>query len=135
MMPLDQRQDQPDNPQAASVIDEPVPADLLTIRAPAPDWFRWAISNRGQTHFEMVAGCRIHYLLWARDPASNIDNRPLTRIAQGVSGAPLAGPSPLPCHWRSTAGPAARPASAIASFMRISDIHSGLRHNLNVLVI
>jgi pimeloyl-ACP methyl ester carboxylesterase len=69
MMPLDRRQDQPDNPQAASVIDEPVPADLLTIRAPAPDWFRWAISNRGQSHFVMVTGCRIHYLLWARDPA------------------------------------------------------------------
>jgi len=48
---------------------EPVPADLLKIRAPAPDWFRWAISHPGQSQFVMVAGCRIHYLHWARAPA------------------------------------------------------------------
>jgi hypothetical protein len=53
MMPVDQRQDRPKNAHAASLIDEPVPADLFTIRAPAPDWFRWAISSRGQSHFVM----------------------------------------------------------------------------------
>jgi pimeloyl-ACP methyl ester carboxylesterase len=47
---------------------EPVPAVLLTIRAPAPDWFRWAISQPGQSRFVTVAGCRIHYLVWARAP-------------------------------------------------------------------
>src|SRR6202040_3039785 len=52
--------------RAASLSSEAVPADLLTIRAPAPDWFRWAISHAGQSQFVMVAGCRIHYLHWAR---------------------------------------------------------------------
>jgi hypothetical protein len=31
-----------DNARAASLSSEAVPADLLTIRAPAPDWFRSA---------------------------------------------------------------------------------------------
>ena len=47
---------------------QPVPADLLTIRAPATDWFRWAILHPGQSQFVTVAGCRIHYLVWARAP-------------------------------------------------------------------
>ena len=47
---------------------EAVPADLLTIRAPAPDWFRWAISRPRQSQFVTVAGCPIHYLIWAREP-------------------------------------------------------------------
>src|SRR5438132_10179086 len=48
---------------------QPVPADLLTIRAPMPDWFRWAIAHPGQSQFLTVAGCRIHYLVWARELA------------------------------------------------------------------
>jgi pimeloyl-ACP methyl ester carboxylesterase len=48
---------------------EAVPADLLTIRAPAPDWFWWAISRPRQSQFVTVAGCPIHYLIWAREPA------------------------------------------------------------------
>ena len=48
---------------------QPPPADLLTIRAPSPDWFRWAISQPGQSQLVTIAGCRIHYLLWAREPA------------------------------------------------------------------
>src|SRR4051794_20371725 len=39
------------------------------IRAPAPDWFRWATSRPRQSQFVTVAGCRIHYLVWAREPA------------------------------------------------------------------
>src|SRR6202049_2089484 len=65
----DERQGRSSNARAASVSSEAVPADLLTIRAPAPDWFRWAISRPGQSQFVMVAGCRIHYLHWAREPA------------------------------------------------------------------
>src|SRR6266481_3414300 len=67
-MPADQRHGQPRNACAASLSSEPVPADLQTIRAPAPDWFRWAISHPGQSRFVMAAGCRIHYLLWPRAP-------------------------------------------------------------------
>jgi hypothetical protein len=48
---------------------EAVPADLLTVRAPTPDWFRWAIAHPGQSQFLTVAGCRIHYLVWPREPA------------------------------------------------------------------
>ena len=39
------------------------------IRAPAPDWFRWATSRPHQSQFVTVAGCRIHYLVWAHEPA------------------------------------------------------------------
>ena len=69
IMLADQRQDPSSNARAASVSSEAVPADLLTIRAPEPDWFRWAISHPGQSQFVMVAGCRIHYLHWGREPA------------------------------------------------------------------
>ena len=48
---------------------EAIPADLLTIRAPAPDWFQWAISQPGRSQFVSVAGCPIHYLHWAHAPA------------------------------------------------------------------
>ena len=46
----------------------------LTVRAPAPDWFHWAIAQQGQPARVMVEGCSIHYLLWqpaeeAADPA------------------------------------------------------------------
>ena len=68
-MLADQRQGRPSNARAASLSSEPVPVDLLTIRAPAPDWFRWAISYPGQSQFVTVAGCRIHYLHWTRAPA------------------------------------------------------------------
>jgi pimeloyl-ACP methyl ester carboxylesterase len=69
IMLADQRQDPSRNARAASLSSEAVPTDLLTIRAPAPDWFRWAISHPRQSQFVMVAGCRIHYLYWAREPA------------------------------------------------------------------
>jgi len=68
-MLTDQRQGRASNARAVSLSSEPVPVDLLTIRAPAPDWFRWAISHPGQSQFVMLAGCRIHYLRWARAPA------------------------------------------------------------------
>lgn len=45
---------------------EPLAPDLLETRAPAPDWFRWAISQPCQSRFVTVAGCPIHYLRWER---------------------------------------------------------------------
>ena len=68
-MLADERQGRSSNARAASLSTEAVPADLLTIRAPAPDWFRCAISHPGQSQFVMAAGCRIHYLHWARELA------------------------------------------------------------------
>src|SRR5215472_11667651 len=65
----DQWQGRCNNVRAAFLSSEAVPADLLTIRAPAPDWFRWAISRPRQSQFVTVAGCRIHYLVWARSGA------------------------------------------------------------------
>ena len=44
--------------------DLSIPADHLEVRAPAPDWFRWAVSMPLQEHRVEVAGCSIHYLLW-----------------------------------------------------------------------
>ncbi|HEX7969269.1 MAG TPA: alpha/beta hydrolase [Stellaceae bacterium] len=42
----------------------PIPADHFAIRAPAPDWFRWAISSPRQSRSVTVEGCPIHYLFW-----------------------------------------------------------------------
>lgn len=36
----------------------------LTVRAPAPDWFHWAIGQQGQSARVTVDGCSVHYLLW-----------------------------------------------------------------------
>ena len=63
------RQGRPSNARAVPLSREPVPVDLLTIRAPARDWFRWAISHPGESQFVMVAGFRIHYLHWTHAPA------------------------------------------------------------------
>lgn len=49
--------------------DEPVPAEYLVVRAPAPDWFQWAISRPKQSRTVTVEGCPIHYLLWPAEPA------------------------------------------------------------------
>src|SRR5580693_6398016 len=68
-MLADERQGRSRNARAAPLSSEAVPADLVTIRAPAPDWFRWAISRPRQSQFVTVAGCPIHYLIWAREPA------------------------------------------------------------------
>src|SRR5260370_2801425 len=68
MLP-DRRHDPARNARAASLSSEAAPVDLLAIRAPARDWFRWAISHPGQSQFVTVAGCGIHYLFWAREPA------------------------------------------------------------------
>ena len=68
-MLADQRKGRFNSARAASLSSEVVPADLLTIRAPAPDWFRWATSRPRQSQFVTVAGCRIHYLVWAHEPA------------------------------------------------------------------
>lgn len=40
------------------------PSDHLALRAPAPDWFRWAVASPLQSRSVAVAGCPIHYLLW-----------------------------------------------------------------------
>lgn len=50
--------------------DPSIPADLLALRAPAPDWFREAISAPKQSRFVTVEGCPIHYFLWPADPAA-----------------------------------------------------------------
>ncbi|MDA1097934.1 MAG: alpha/beta hydrolase [Proteobacteria bacterium] len=39
----------------------------LTVRAPAPDWFHWAVGQRGKSAQVTVDGCSIHYLLWQPD--------------------------------------------------------------------
>ncbi|MFP6749045.1 MAG: alpha/beta hydrolase [Alphaproteobacteria bacterium] len=47
----------------------------LQVRGQAPDWFHWAIGQRGQSRRVEVKGCSIHYLSWqpiegAADPGS-----------------------------------------------------------------
>src|SRR5262245_29247983 len=36
----------------------------LEVRAPAPEWFRWALARSKQSRHVVVEGCPIHYLLW-----------------------------------------------------------------------
>jgi pimeloyl-ACP methyl ester carboxylesterase len=42
-----------------------VPPDYPQVRAPTPEWFRWAISQPHESRWVTVEGCPIHYLLWA----------------------------------------------------------------------
>jgi len=94
MMLADQPQGRCNNVRAASLNSEAVPADLLTIRAPTPDWFRWAISRPRQSQFVTVAGCRIHYLVWARESP-----QPSERGLLFVHGGGAH------CHWWSYIAP------------------------------
>ncbi|MDP6707426.1 MAG: alpha/beta hydrolase [Alphaproteobacteria bacterium] len=41
--------------------------ERLRVRAPAPDWFRWAIAKPLQSRRVAVEGCPIHYLFWEAD--------------------------------------------------------------------
>src|SRR5271169_2572788 len=94
IMLADQRKGRFNNARAASLSSEVVPADLLTIRAPAPDWFRRATSRPRLSQFVTVAGCRIHYLVWSREPA-----RPGERGLLFVHGGGAHG------HWWSYIAP------------------------------
>lgn len=47
--------------------NEPVPAEYLAVRAPAPPWFQWAVARPKQSRIVTVEGCPIHYLLWPAD--------------------------------------------------------------------
>jgi hypothetical protein len=47
--------------KSARMTDE---EQRLTIKAPAPDWFHWAVGQPGQSARVTVDGCSIHYLLW-----------------------------------------------------------------------
>ena len=67
MMSAEESQGVCNDVRRAFLSSRAVPADLLTIRAPAPDWFWWAISRPCQSQFVTVAGCPIHYLVWARE--------------------------------------------------------------------
>jgi pimeloyl-ACP methyl ester carboxylesterase len=50
-----------------------IPLPEPELRAPAPEWFRWAISRPKQSRRVMVADCPIHYLFWPAEPATSID--------------------------------------------------------------
>ena len=41
--------------------------DHLTVRAPAPDWFHWALGRPRDSRVIDVDDCPIHYLLWPAD--------------------------------------------------------------------
>src|SRR5260370_37255755 len=43
----------------------------LEVRAPAPEWFRWASSRPKQSRRVSVADCPIHYLFWPAEPATD----------------------------------------------------------------
>jgi pimeloyl-ACP methyl ester carboxylesterase len=60
--------------------------DRLRVRAPAPDWFRWALARPCQSRRVTVAGCAIHYLLWPGDDA-RADGRGLLFIHGGGAHA------------------------------------------------
>ena len=41
--------------------------EQLQVTATAPNWFHWAVEQRGQSRRVEVEGCSIHYLLWQPD--------------------------------------------------------------------
>ncbi len=41
----------------------------LVVRAPAPEWFQWAIAQKGESRRVTVEGCSVHYLLWQPEHA------------------------------------------------------------------
>ena len=43
----------------------PSPTSPITLRAPTPDWFDWAVSFPVESRHVSVEGCLIHYLYWA----------------------------------------------------------------------
>jgi len=51
------------------VTSQAASAEQLRVRAPAPDWFQWAVSRPRQSATVTVEGCPIHYLLWPAEPA------------------------------------------------------------------
>jgi pimeloyl-ACP methyl ester carboxylesterase len=52
------------------VSDPSRPTEYLVVRAPAPEWFRWAIGNAPQSRSVTVEDCPIHYLYWPAQRAS-----------------------------------------------------------------
>ncbi len=68
--------------------------DYLSVRAPAPDWFHWAIGRPRESRVVAVDDCPIHYLLWpADDPEA--DRRGLLFVHGGGAHA----------HWWSFIAP------------------------------
>ncbi len=68
--------------------------DYLTVRAPTPDWFDWAIGRPRESRVITVDDCPIHYLLWpADDPGA--DRRGLLFVHGGGAHA----------HWWSFIAP------------------------------
>jgi pimeloyl-ACP methyl ester carboxylesterase len=55
------------------LTDEPILDDHLALRAPAPAWFRWAISSPRQSRSVIVKDCPIHYLLWQPTSQAPVD--------------------------------------------------------------
>jgi pimeloyl-ACP methyl ester carboxylesterase len=45
----------------------------LEVRAPAPEWFRWALARSKQSRHVVVEGCPIHYLLWPAEASAEHD--------------------------------------------------------------
>jgi pimeloyl-ACP methyl ester carboxylesterase len=58
----------------------------LSVRAPAPEWFRWALGRPYRSRRVTAAGCSIHYLVWPGDDA-RADGRGLLLIHGGGAHA------------------------------------------------
>ncbi|HYM32990.1 MAG TPA: alpha/beta hydrolase [Candidatus Cybelea sp.] len=74
--------------------DESTTADYLTVRAPTPEWFRWAVSRPKRSISVDVEGCSIHYLLWPAEP-EGVSGRGLLFVHGGGAHA----------HWWSFIAP------------------------------
>jgi len=65
---------------------DPDEASRLAVRAPAPDWFHWALARPHRSRRVAVSGCSIHYLVWPGDDA-RADGRGLLFIHGGGAHA------------------------------------------------
>jgi pimeloyl-ACP methyl ester carboxylesterase len=68
------------------VSDLLIPAEYLAVRAPAPDWFHWALSRPREERRVLVEGCPIHYIFW-RAQRQDRPNRGLLFVHGGGAHA------------------------------------------------
>ena len=92
----------------------------LVVQAAAPDWFNWAIGQKGQSCRVKVEGCSIHYLLW--QPDGGVEHRGSILLLHG-GGAHA--------HWWSHIAPFFRAGYRVAAMDLSGMGDSGRRDNYN----
>ncbi len=73
---------------AAEIIGD---GERLRVRAPAPEWFRWALGRPVESAYVEVEGCPIHYLFWPADAPPSAS--PVSSSSMAAARTPTGGVS------------------------------------------